>query len=303
MKSIFFSTGGVHLVTMLGMLTELQNRIDAPDVVGGISAGAMMAAICSTYGISDAIDVMMSHMPDKLLENRRKYFNTILSFIFNNSLLKVEHLLETSRLLLQDKVLQNDLYIGYTNSETMEYVTQRFEKGKVYPDLYKHVVASMSIPMILPPVEIEGIKYVDGGMYHSLPVEAIQQTVQESIKQKDPLDLVILMSKPWKYKIHHKANHSKFFPMLIYGVHFIKGYQCITVHNDQTILESLLQNAKLEGDHVNYSLFHLKQSDTEEWDTKIPMENYGNIKKQELQALITLGKSIINENLKTDLKF
>ena len=81
----------------------------------------------------------------------------------------------------------------------MEYITRRFEKGKVYPDLYKHVVASMSIPMILPPIEIEGVKYVDGGMYHSLPVEAIQQTIVMHLsyvrKDGDGLKKILVMPK------------------------------------------------------------------------------------------------------------
>ena len=44
MKSLWFSTGE-YIATMIGMLSELQTRLDEPDAIGGISAGAMIAAV------------------------------------------------------------------------------------------------------------------------------------------------------------------------------------------------------------------------------------------------------------------
>ena len=303
MKSIFFSTGGIHLCTFVGMLCELQNRIDEPEAIGGISAGSMIAAICATYGIDDGIDVMTQHINDKLLKTRHKYFNTVLSILFNESLLDSEKLLRVAENLLVGRTLLSDLYIGYTNKDTMEYVSKKFEKGKVYPDLHLHVVASMSIPLVLPPVQINKENYIDGGVYHSLPVEAIKDVVQQSIERKDPLDLVILMAQPLNYHLNKDSEHVKFFKILKQGMRFMTGYQCVRVHNDNLFINQILQNAKLAGDHINYSLYHLKQEQTEYWDEKVPMSHYADIKSNEIKDLIDLGKSIIIESLKTDLKF
>ena len=105
MKSIFFSTGGVHIATMLGMLSELQNRIEDPDAVGGLSAGALLAAMCATHGVSNAVEVMTTHSTDTLLKNKHKYFNTILSVLFNDSLVDSTNLKNTVKLLLKNKTL------------------------------------------------------------------------------------------------------------------------------------------------------------------------------------------------------
>lgn len=303
MKSIFFSTGGIHLATMVGMLTELQDRIDEPEAIGGISAGSMIAAVCATYGINNGIAVMTQHMNDKLLKTRHKFFNTVLSVLFNESLLDSENLLHVAETLLVGRTLLSDLYIGYTNKDTMEYVSKKFEKGKVYPDLHLHVVASMSIPLVLPPVQIDKENYIDGGVYHSLPVEAIEAVVQQSVDTKDPLDLVILMTQPFDYHLSKNSQHVKFFKMLKQGLRFMTGYQCVRVHNDNLLINEILKNAKLAGDHINYSLFHLKQEQTEYWDKKVPMSHYAEIQSNEIKDLIDLGKSIVIESLKTDLKF
>lgn len=303
MKSIFFSTGGIHLATMVGMLSELQNRIDEPEAIGGISAGSMIAAVCATYGIDDGIAVMTQHMNDKLLKSRHKYFNTVLSVLFNESLLDSDNLLRVAENLLVGRTMLSDLYIGYTNKDTMEYVSKKFEKGKVYPDLHLHVVASMSIPLVLPPVQIGNDSFIDGGVYHSLPVEAIEGVVQQSIDKKDPLDLVILMAQPFDYHLNKDSDKVKFFKILKQGLRFMTGYQCIRVHNDNLFINQILKNAKLIGDHINYSLFHLKQEQTEYWDEKVPMSHYAEINSNEIKDLIDLGRSIVLESLKTDLKF
>lgn len=303
MKSLWFSTGGVHLATMVGMLSELQTRLDDPDAIGGISAGAMIAAVCATYGINEGIEVMTQHMGDKLLKNRHKFFNTILSLLFNESLVDSNNLLQVADNILTGRKLLSDLYIAYTDKDTMEYVSKKFEKGKTYKDLYKHVVASMSIPLVLPPTKIKNHSYVDGGLYHSLPVEGIQRVVGEASAKKEPLDLVVLMTKPWDYHLKKDSTNVKIFKIIKQGLHFMSGYQCIRVHNDEFVLKQILNSAKVSGEHVNYSLFHLKQEDTDYWDKKIPFQKYAAIQHKEIQDLIQLGKDIITESLKTDLKF
>ena len=303
MKSIFFSTGGVHIATMLGMLSELQNRIDEPNAVGGLSAGALLAAMCATHGVSNAVEVMTVHSTDNLLKNKHKYFNTIISVLFSDSLVDSTNLKNTVKELLKNKTLKCDLYVAYTDRDSMQYVSKKFEKGKQYPNLYKHVVASMSIPCFLQAQKIEDKEYVDAGLFHTLPVEAMQKVIQQSINQKDPLDLVLLSAKPWGYHLTSKVKHSKWFPMLKDAYHILSGFECIGIHNDQLLLNEILKNAKLQHDHVNYSFFSIGQHDTEEWCKKIPFEKYGNIERKDVEKLMELGKNIIIKCTHSDLKF
>ena len=304
MKAIFFSTGGIHLATMLGMLSELQNRTEDVNAVGGVSAGALLAALCASYGIDKAITVMKSHYHDNFMKDRHKYLNTLLSVVFNNSIVDSSNLKNIVSNLLKNKKLVSDLYIGYTNRDSMEYKCNKFEKGKCYPELYKHVVASMSIPCVLEPTTIKDNKYIDAGMFHTIPVEAINTVVEQSIKEKEPLDLMVLSAKPWGYHLTSKLKeNTSLFPMLKQLYHLVSGYECIAIHNDQLLLNKILENAKLKGDHVNYSMFSINQKQTENWTHKLPFEEYGHIKPEDVDALINLGKSIVLKCIKSDLKF
>jgi len=304
MKAIFFSTGGIHLATMMGMLTELSERLEGVDAIGGISAGSLLAALCASYGVEKAITMMKSHYHDNFMKDRHKYLNTLLSIVFNTSIIDSSNLKRiVSNLLKGDVPLVTDLYIGYTNRDTMQYKCNKFEKGKLYPDLYQHVVASMSIPCVLEPTQIKDNKYIDAGMFHSIPVESINTVVQQSIEQKEPLDLMVLSARPWGYHLTSRVKDKKFFPMQGILYHLVSGFECISIHNDQLLLDKILENAKLKGDHINYSMFSINQKQTEDWTHKMPFEEYGHIKPEDVDALINLGKNIVLKCIKSDLKF
>lgn len=300
---LFFTTGGIHLATMLGMVIELQNRVQNPNVCGGISAGALLAAIIATHGVDDGVRLMQKHTKDTLLENRHGFFNTFLSVLFDESLVKSDHLQALVRRLLSPKPLMCDLYLGYTEENSMEYVSKKFEKGRVHNDLHLHVLASMSLPLYLPSTMIDGKAYVDGGLYHSLPIEGIRSVVVECTKKKEPLDLIVLGSKPNNYYIQDAVKKRRFFSMASKALHYMKGIEAIVIHNDTLLLHEILKNAKASQEHVNLSYFHLEQKHVAFWDKKIPFENYGKISKDDVEKLVKLGRSIISESLKTNLKF
>lgn len=302
-KGLFFTTGGIHLATMLGMVMELQPRVQDPDVCGGISAGALLAAIIATHGVEKGVQLMQEHTKDTLLENRHGFFNTFLSVLFDESLVKSDHLQALVRELLKDKELQCDLYLGYTEENTMQYVSKKFEKGTLHKDLHLHVLASMSLPLYLPSTKIDGKSYVDGGLYHCLPVEGIRSVVLECTEKKEPLDLVVLGSKPNNYFVQDAINKRRFFAMASKALHYMKGIEAVVIHNDTLLLQEILGNAKAHQEHVNLSYFHLEQKHVAFWDKKIPFENYGKISKNDVEKLVTLGRSIVSESLKSNLKF
>ena len=303
MISCFFSTGGMHLATMLGMLSGMMQRLTEAEHFGGISAGALMASVCAVHGPIDAYDVLLKHSTDKLLKRNYKYFNTLLSFFFKDSLLDASLLEATLKEILPAQPLKANLHVGYTNKNTMEYTSIMFEKGKSYPNLYKHVLASMAIPLVLPSVKINDNEYVDGGLYHSIPIEAIQKVVQHSIQTKEPLDLIVMSSKPFDYKMQEKIKKHSIFQSAYDAYHMIDGQECISSHTDKKFLDSLLENAKLQHEHINFNFFYVTQEAHASWNNKIHMENYGEITKETIDDLVQLGKSIVQKTLKSNLKF
>ena len=65
----------------------------------------------------------------------------------------------------------------------MTYELKHFKKGELYPSLSFIVHASMSIPILLPGVTYENKHLVDGGLFHSIPVEAIDTCIRKAIQE------------------------------------------------------------------------------------------------------------------------
>ena len=304
MKSLFFSTGGIHLATMAGMLGGVLDHVSDAEHFGGISAGALLASLCAIYGPIDAYDLIVKHSHDSFLTPNYSHFNSILSFLFKDSLLNSEHLTSIVKELVYNKPLRATLHIGYTNKETMQYEPVTFEKGTIPKDLHKHIVASMSIPLILPAVEIDGKKFMDGGVFHSIPIEAINHLVSTYTNNETPLELMILASKPFNYELHQNKIKHTYFKTLYDAYKYAQGYECISIHNDKQLLDEILQNAGLSDKHVNYQLYCVAQQDAEKWNNKIPFDSYGHIKAEHIDELVNLGKQIVKDiQLKNLLKF
>ena len=295
MKSLFFSTGGIHLATMAGMLGGILDQVSTAEHFGGISAGALLASLCAVYGPIDAYDIIVKHSHDTFVSPNYSHFNSILSFLFKDSLLNSEHLTTIVKTLVDDKTLQATLHIGYTNKETMQYESVTFEKGTIPKDLYKHIVASMSIPLILPAVEIDGKKYMDGGVFHSIPIEAINHLVSTYTNKETPLELMILASKPFNYALHNKQPYHNFFKTAYDAYKYVQGYECVSIHNDKQLLDEILKNAGLNDKHINYHMYSISQKDAEKWNNAIPMDSYGHIKKENIDELVNLGKEIVKD--------
>ena len=304
MKSLFFSTGGIHLATMAGMLSGILDQVSTAEHFGGISAGALLASLCAIHRPINAYDLMVKHSHDSLLTPNYSHFNSILSFLFKDSLLNSEQLTTIVKELVHNKPLQATLHIGYTNKETMQYEPVTFEKGTIPKDLYKHIVASMSIPLILPAVDIDGTKYIDGGIFHSIPIEAINHLVSNYANKETPLELMILSSKPFNYALHQETSKHTYFKTMYDAYKYAQGYECISIHNDKQLLDEILKNAGLSEKHVNYHLYCVTQKDAEKWNSKIPFDSYGHIKGKHIDQLVELGKQIVKDiQLKNLLKF
>ena len=223
---------------------------------------------------------------------------------FPDSLLNSDHLTAIVKTLVHNKTLHATLHIGYTNKETMQYESVTFEKDTIPKDLYKHIVASMSIPLILPAVEIDGKKYMDGGVFHSIPIEAINHLVSSYTNKETPLELMILASKPFNYALHNKQPHHTLFKTAYDAYEYMQGYECISIHNDKQLLDEILKNAGLSDKHVNYHMYCVTQQDAEKWNKAIPMDSYGHIESERIDELVNLGKQSVKDiQLKNLLKF
>ncbi|HPW78626.1 MAG: NTE family protein RssA [Bacteroidetes bacterium ADurb.Bin037] len=160
---IAFGGGGARGYYHAGVLKRLLELGYKPDIVSGTSAGAIVAAM---YAQGLTVDRMIEAFRHLLLKD------------FLRSRIRREYLVDSKPLR---KILENafkartfeeldiPLKIVATCLETAKEVV--FESGP----LIDAVMASCSIPVIFPPVVIQGKHYVDGGVVRNVPVSVIRE--------------------------------------------------------------------------------------------------------------------------------
>jgi NTE family protein len=157
---------GAHEVGMLRALSEARIR---PDLVVGTSIGAVNGAFVAAD-------------PDGAAERLTDLWRgESLRVVFSETLLGRAvrlarsgthlHAIEPLRKMLADKLPVedfDDLQLPFhCVAASIEHASARwFSRGPIVPA----VMASCAVPGLLPPVEIDGLHYFDGGLVDSIPV-------------------------------------------------------------------------------------------------------------------------------------
>lgn len=156
------SGGGARGIAHIGVLQALKEHGIQVDVVSGTSAGSIVAAMLAA-----------GKEPKEMLEFASA--NSSLFKMYQFSLSKIGF---TSLNYLKDKMMEYldedtfshlkiPCYIAVTNLQTGE--ADILHEGS----LSDAVTASSSIPIVFKPIEINGFKYVDGGLLMNLPAEPL----------------------------------------------------------------------------------------------------------------------------------
>jgi NTE family protein len=160
-RPFVLSGGGARGYAHLGVLKAFADQGIFPEVISATSAGSIAAAfICDGYSTDEVREIFKRNK----LGLSMHWKNWSSGFL---SLKKVEQVLKQTLRHPTFESLDLPLYITATN-----FITGRqaiFDKGEIIPA----VLAASSIPILFPPVEIEGIPYVDGGISSNLPVEPL----------------------------------------------------------------------------------------------------------------------------------
>ncbi len=158
---LVLSGGGTRGFAHLGVLKALQEHDIHPDIISGVSAGAIVGVLYAD-----------GKPPEEILEILTS--NKLLSFIEftipQTGLIKMSGFEKTLNKHLKAKNFEDlniPLKVFAVNINTAEYVC--FEKGT----LSDAVKASASIPIVFPPVKIGEHYYSDGGTINNFPVEPL----------------------------------------------------------------------------------------------------------------------------------
>ncbi|MDE7411629.1 MAG: patatin-like phospholipase family protein [Paramuribaculum sp.] len=160
---IALSGGGARGVAHAGALKALSEAGVKPDIVAGVSAGSIVAALWGA-GVS----------PDDMLQMflHCKFGDFCSLGMPSDGFFRMDKFREILRKKLgyeRIEQLPMPVVIGATNFDTGAKVA--FERGP----LADCVCASCSIPIVFKPVKIDGVRYVDGGVVANMPSWSIRE--------------------------------------------------------------------------------------------------------------------------------
>lgn len=155
------SGGGARGAAHIGVLKALQEWDIVPSAISGTSAGSIVGAfICDGFSPEEIATIMQSFE----FKNRISFMN------FRKGIFSIEPIEKLLKNNLRSKTFEElrlPLYVTAANLDNGKPVA--FHEGPILPA----VLASCSIPLVFPPVFIDGVPYVDGGLSANLPVQPL----------------------------------------------------------------------------------------------------------------------------------
>lgn len=197
------SGGGVRGLAHVGVIKALEERGIEPTILSGASAGAIVGALYAKgYSSEDMLD----------------FFHSTEIFRWQNYSLSKPGFIDTDKFydIFKDHLpedsfesLEKDLYIVTTDILNGE--PQIFHEGQ----LIKAILASAAFPVVLSPVEIDGVLYADGGIVNNFPVELIREkcetligvyvNVPQKLTKKDLDSTMDVLERAYHLNISYKS--------------------------------------------------------------------------------------------------
>ncbi|UOU99723.1 patatin-like phospholipase family protein [Chryseobacterium daecheongense] len=155
------SGGGMRGIAHIAVLKALEEYHLKPHIISGTSAGSIIGAF---YSLGKTPDEMIEIVKQTTFFSR-SYLRLSKNGIFSSSfILKLfkDHFPEDNF-----SILKIPVYV--TATELTHGIVDFFSEG----ELFNPLLASSSVPFVLPPVRIGEKLYVDGGVLDNLPIEPI----------------------------------------------------------------------------------------------------------------------------------
>ncbi|MEA1897812.1 MAG: patatin-like phospholipase family protein, partial [Bacteroidota bacterium] len=167
---VILSGGGARGFAHAGILKALNESGIYPDVISGVSAGAIVGALYAD-----------GHTPDQIFEifsGEKSFFKYVKLTIPRTGIFKAVGLRENLSENLNAKTFEElklPLYVAATNISKGEITY--FHSGEILDKL----LASAAIPVLFKPVEIAGDLFVDGGVLDNFPVSPIAKDCKQLV--------------------------------------------------------------------------------------------------------------------------
>jgi NTE family protein len=166
---IVLSGGAARCFTHLGVLKALEEFGMKPDIISGVSAGAIAGALYAD-----------GFTPEEILEiyTRKSIFEFMQMTVPKTGIFKPTGLRETLIKNLRATTFdQLKVPLVVTATNLIDGKSEYFREG----DLIEAILASSCIPVLFEAVIINNIPYIDGGIMNNLPVEPIADVCKKLI--------------------------------------------------------------------------------------------------------------------------
>lgn len=164
------SGGGPYGAMQVGMLQALAAAGVAPDLVVGTSAGSLNAAFVAADprdGVAALATIWRSLNDEDLFPGAKRRSS------WARMIMKGDRIFENSglqRIITEELGVSTfeelQLPLGVVATELEDGHEELFRSGDLLPAL----LASSAMPGIFPPIEIDGKRYIDGGVTNAVPI-------------------------------------------------------------------------------------------------------------------------------------
>lgn len=180
---LVLSGGGMKTAAHIGVLRAMEQAGIRPAAICAVSAGALVGALVAAGTPYERLVELFCDLrqSDMMAVNRA---SVVVRGVGAASLLKPEPLRALLRRILPAGgfgALRLPLRIGVTDLDTGDLVVFG-AAGRTDAPLADVVYASMALPLYLPPAEVDGRRYGDGGLLQVLPLDLVTS---------EPADLVV----------------------------------------------------------------------------------------------------------------
>jgi len=248
---LVLSGGAARGFAHVGVIKALNEHGIYPDVVSGVSAGAIAGVLYCD-----------GHKPDEMLQiiKDRSLFKYASITIPRNGLLSIENMQKVLTDALHAKTfdqLKIPFYCTATNLNkgTAEY----FHSGELVPRL----IASASIPVLFKPVELNGNTYVDGGVADNFPVKPLEGKVDKIIgvhvnptgEEKEIKGLIKIAERTFHISVNSRINEMAENCDLFIQPEELKKFNLLSVSEGKNIFEVGYEKAMKELNKTNTQQF------------------------------------------------
>lgn len=168
---LVLSGGGARAFAHFGAMYALNERGIYPDIISGSSAGALMGAFIAD---GDNLQDFMRHAKDpEFVKLAKRVISP--SEAHGEASVYLRELISKFLRATTFEELKIPLCITVTDFD--KGTSKFFESG----DLIEPLVASCSVPIFFNPVNIGGVRYVDGGINMNFPVTPIRERCERII--------------------------------------------------------------------------------------------------------------------------